>query len=99
MKDTRSTDPGSGSAMDDANGHNSFSLWATASGGSPKIHGLSAMEAFTPLNGGGAADFYLAQIDAEHAGKTMVIKLWDPGDTGNLSAALRILRPTTRALL
>ena len=81
--------------MDNANGHNSFSLWSRASGGAPKIHGLSAMEAFTPLNGGGAATFYLAQIDAEHAGKTMVIRLWDPGDTGNLSAALRILRPTS----
>jgi hypothetical protein len=52
------------------------------------------MQAFTPLDGGDRATFYLAQIDAEHAGKTMVIKLWDPGDTGDLSAALRILQPT-----
>jgi hypothetical protein len=103
---TRSTDPGNADAMNDANGHNSFALWASASGGTPRIYGLGAMEAFTPLNGGydpavgctggqdGCAEFYLAQIDAEHAGKTMVISLWDPGDTGVLPANLKILEPT-----
>ncbi|MGD8486092.1 MAG: pilus assembly protein TadG-related protein [Chloroflexota bacterium] len=95
---TRSTDPGDPSAMDDANGHNSFSLWARASGsGSPRIYGLGAMQAYTPLDRGQPATFYLAQIDAEHAGKTMVINLWDPGDTRDLSASLRILRPTSTA--
>ena len=97
---TRSTDPGNGAAMDNANGHNSFSLWAKAnSSASPRIYGLGAMQAFTPLDGGDNATFYLAQIDAEHAGKTMVINLWDPGDTGDLSAALRILKPTSSAYL
>jgi Flp pilus assembly protein TadG len=91
---TRSTDPANPSAMDNANGHNSFALWSTATGGTPRIYGLSAMQAFTPLDAGGAATFFLAQIDAEHAGKTMVISLWDPGDTGVLPADLRILRPT-----
>ena len=38
--------------------------------------------------------FYLAQIDAIHAGKTMDIDLWDPGDTGNMTATLEILAPT-----
>lgn len=91
---TRSTDPDNGDAMDDANGHNSFALWSGASGGAPRIFGLGAMEAFTPLDPAGSASFYLAQIDAEHAGKTMVISLWDPGDTGALPATLRILKPT-----
>ncbi|MEA2026154.1 MAG: hypothetical protein U9O18_05640 [Chloroflexota bacterium] len=94
---TRSTDPDNAAAMDQANGHNSFALWSQATGGTPRIYGLGAMQAFTPLNGGGAATFYLAQIDAEHAGKTMVIKLWDPGDTGNLTADLKILKPTASA--
>jgi hypothetical protein len=52
------------------------------------------MEAFSPLNGGGASKFYLAQIDAVHAGKVLELKLWDPGDTGVLSANLQILMPT-----
>ncbi len=92
---TTSTNPANAAAMDDADGHNSFALWSTASGGTngPRIYGIGAMEAFTPLDGGGSAEFYLAQIDAIHSGKTMRIRLWDPGDTGDLSASLQILRP------
>ena len=53
------------------------------------------METFEPLPGGGSSIFYLAQIGAEHAGKTMEINLWDPGDTRPLPASLKILAPTT----
>jgi len=88
---TASTDP----SFNTATGHNSFAIWSGASGaGTVEVHGLGAMEAFTPLNGGGASIFYLAQIDAIHAGKTVTINLWDPGDTGNLQADLRILIPS-----
>jgi hypothetical protein len=90
----RSTDPDNASAMNNANGHNSFALWSQSSSGTPRIYGLGAMEAFTPLDPAGEATFFLAQIDAEHARKTMVIKLWDPGDTGSLPASLKILKPT-----
>ncbi len=90
---TRSTNPSSPNAMDNANGHNSFAIWSTASGGTPQVHGEGAMEAFTPLPGGGASTFYLAQIDAVHAGKTMEIRLWDPGDTNGLDANVQILQP------
>ena len=51
------------------------------------------MEAYTPLNGGGAAQFYLAEIEPIHVGKSVEIRLWDPGDTGNLSATLRVKVP------
>ena len=44
------------------------------------------MEAYVRLPGGSASEFYLAQVDAIHAGKTLVIDLWDPGDTGSLPA-------------
>src|SRR5207344_277598 len=73
---------------------NSFSFFAKASGGTPRIYGIGSMEAYVRLPGGQATEFYLAQIDSVHAGKTMVIDLWDPGDTGNLSASLEILTPT-----
>ncbi|HEY7737505.1 MAG TPA: pilus assembly protein TadG-related protein [Candidatus Limnocylindria bacterium] len=97
---TRSTNPANATAMDNANGHNSFSIWTRAwCGGSvcasaPRVYGLGAMEAFTPLPGGGAAQFYLAEIEPVHAGKSIEIRLWDPGDTGNLSADLRIKYPS-----
>ena len=41
------------------------------------------------------SEFYLAQIDAAHAGKTLQISLWDPGDTDPLTANLEILIPTS----
>jgi len=78
-----------------SDGHNSFTIWSTATGALPRVYGVGAMETFEPLPGGGSSIFYLAQIGAEHAGKTMEINLWDPGDTRPLAASLKILAPTT----
>ena len=89
-----STDATALSDQDDSTGLNAFAFYANATGGTPRIYGLGAMEAYVRLPGGQASEFYLAQIDAVHAGKTMVINLWDPGDTGALSASLEILQPT-----
>ena len=91
---TTSTDPNSANDQDDATGLNAFAFYASSSNGTPRIYGIGAMEAYVRLPGGGASEFYLAQIDAVHAGKTMIINLWDPGDTGSLSANLQILKPT-----
>jgi Flp pilus assembly protein TadG len=92
---TATTDPTSATDQRTADGENSFAIWATASGGMPRVYGLGAMEAFAPLDGGTSAIFYMAQIAAVHAGKTLVITLWDPGDTSGLPATLRILLPST----
>jgi hypothetical protein len=52
------------------------------------------MEMYTPLPGGQNSRFFLAQIDQTvGAGKTMEIDLYDPGDTGQLSANMRVLTP------
>ena len=82
------------SDQDNTTALNSFAIWATATGGTPRVYGSGAMEAYVRLPGGKASEFYLAQIASVHAGKTMQIDLWDPGDTGNLSAKLEILQPT-----
>jgi hypothetical protein len=90
---TATTDPNNATDQRTANAQNSFALWSKAAGGSPRIYGLGSMESFSPLPGGASSTFYLAQIDAVHAGKTVVIGLWDPGDTGSLSASVQILIP------
>jgi Putative Flp pilus-assembly TadE/G-like len=73
---------------------NGFGLFADAtSGTAPRIYGIGAMEMLTPLPGGQTSTFYLAQIAAVHADKTMEISLWDPGDT-NQNAYIQILQPT-----
>lgn len=73
---------------------NSFAIWADAVGGTPRVYGIGAMEAFVRLPAGATSEFYLAQIEDVHAGKTMAISLWDPGDT-HMRADLQILRPST----
>ena len=93
---TTSTDPASPTNQLGTNGENSFAIFASASGGTPKVYGIGAMQAFTPLSSTGStvqSEFYLAQIEAVHAGKTVQIHLWDPGDTSPLNALLQILVP------
>ena len=92
---SRSTNLANQNAQKNMNGQNSFAIWTKATGSAPKVHGLGAMEAYTPLEPSTSAEFYLAQIEAAHAGKTMEIKLWDPGDTNSLSANLQIRIPGT----
>jgi hypothetical protein len=94
---TTSTDPSNGFAQRNANGEQSFAIFASASGGNPKVYGLGAMQMITPLSSSGGStfsDLYLAQVPAAHAGKTLEISLWDPGDTGPLSANLQVEIPT-----
>ena len=94
---TYSTDPNWPTDQRNTTALNAFAIWSTATGGTPRVYGLGAMEAYVRLPGGRATEFYLARIAAEHAGKTMVIRLWDPGDTGSLAANLQILGPGASA--
>jgi hypothetical protein len=58
-----------------------------------RVYGQSRMAAYANVNAG-ASLFYLAQIPAVHAGKTIEIRLFDPGDVGG-NATLRIKKPTS----
>jgi hypothetical protein len=80
----------------EATGLNAFAIWAkTVTGAAPKVYGLGAMEAFFALPENQISTFYLAQIERQYAGKWLDIDLWDPGDTGSIDAALRILIPSS----
>jgi hypothetical protein len=77
------------SGSDIENGINGFGLQATAiSGPSARVYGQSRMEAFIVINN--TSVFYLAQIEAAHAGKTLEIKLFDPGDITSTSFKIRV---------
>jgi hypothetical protein len=89
-----STDTAALNDQDDSTGVNAFAFYAGSTSGAPRIYGLGTMEAYVRLPGGQRTAFYLARIDAVHAGKTMRINLWDAGDTNQLSASLHILKPT-----
>jgi hypothetical protein len=89
------TDPGD-TTQDSVNAQNNYSIFATDTGTPPQVYGIGAMQMYTPLPGNTNSTFYLAQIDQQSgAGKTIEISLWDPGDTGNLTAALSIQQPTS----
>ncbi len=90
-----STDPYAPTQQSGTNALNNFSIFATADSQLPRVYGLGSMVAFSPLPGGKDTQFYMAQIAAVHAGKTMRILLYDPGDTNGLTATLKILKPTT----
>src|SRR5256885_212549 len=68
---------------------NAFGIEATASAGpSARVYGQSRMEAFIVINN--TSVFYLAQIEAAHAGKTLEIKLFDPGDISDTVFKIRL---------
>ena len=74
------------------NAVNDFGIQLTAASGSgARIYGQSRMCAYVNV-GSGNPLFYLAQVEAGHAGKTLEIKLFDPGDV--TSTTLRIKQPT-----
>ena len=102
---TSSVPPGQTDSVDqkNANGEQSFAIFAknaegtTANGRLPQVYGLGAMQMFTPLSASGTtvnSEFYLAQVPAYYAGKTLELHLWDPGDTKPLAATLYIEVPT-----
>src|SRR5205807_260592 len=72
---------------------NAFGIEATASAGpSARVYGQSRMEAFIVINN--TSVFYLAQIEAAHAGKTLEIKLFDPGDISDTVFKIRLPQAT-----
>jgi hypothetical protein len=73
------------------NAENMWGFQVADDSGVPRVYGSGAMGAYTNLPSGTQA-FYLAKIGAEHAGKTVQIDLFDPGDVGG-DATLRIKTP------
>jgi Flp pilus assembly protein TadG len=65
-----------------------ISTAANYSANCPQVHAVSDMSIYADL--GASADFYLAQIDPIHAGKTMRINLFDAGEG---ASSLQILDP------
>src|SRR5438552_6442610 len=74
------------------NALNNFGIQLTTMFGTgARIYGQSRMAANINV-ASTTALFYLAQVDAVHAGKTLEIRLFDPGDIANTT--LRIKQPT-----
>ncbi len=74
---------------------NMWSLRAVAANPSyaPRVYGLGKMVIYANM-ANGITTFYLGRIEAVHAGKTMVIQLFDPGDAAG-NSSVQILQPTS----
>jgi hypothetical protein len=76
----------------DQRGLNRLSMRASVSGGpQPRVYGLGDMAIYANVDGTlGNTDFHLAEVEEVHAGKNLVIQLWDPGDaSGQHSVEIR----------
>jgi hypothetical protein len=74
------------------NAVNNFGLQVTTTSGTgARVYGQTRMCVYNAISG--TSLFYLAQVDAVHAGKTLEIKLFDPGDIA--STSLRVKIPTS----
>ena len=58
----------------------------------PYVYGLGKMVIYANV-ANGTTLFYLGRIEAVHAGKTMVIQLFDPGDASG-NSSIEVLKPT-----
>ena len=74
------------------NAENMFGIEAIATGGTPRVFGQSRMATYNNLPPVTNQVFFLAQIPAVHAGKTLEIKVHDLGDVGG-NAYIQVLMP------
>lgn len=70
----------------------SASCTGASTTGQPRVYALSDMSMFNNASGS-TADFYLAEVDQIHAGKTFEVSLFDPGDGQSGNAFLSVKRP------
>ena len=70
---------------------NLYSIYVNATGGKARVYGGGRMVAYANMDAA-TSTFYFAQIEKVHAGKTMVISLFDPGESSG-DAFLRIKSP------
>lgn len=85
---------GSTSTTRTGGGWNGYSVRATTtSNPQPKIYGIQDMSIWN-VGAGSIANFYLAEVGPEHAGKKLVIDMYDPGDGGgNQNFTMQIRNP------
>jgi Flp pilus assembly protein TadG len=76
-------------------GENMWALRAVATDPTfkPYVYGLGKMVIYANV-ANGTTLFYLGRIESVHAGKTMVIQLFDPGDASG-NSSIEVLQPTS----
>lgn len=70
------------SGVANSDGRNSYAIEAVTSGAGPQpaLYAYNRMVMYNNVSGG-AATFYVAEVSSEYAGKTLVLELYDPGES------------------
>ena len=84
--------------VNDQKGTSAENMWALRAVSTdptykPYVYGLGKMVIYANV-ANGTTLFYLGRIEAVHAGKTMVIQLFDPGDASG-NSSIEVLQPKT----
>ena len=84
--------------VNDQKGTSAENMWALRAVSSDPtykayVYGLGKMVIYANV-ANGTTLFYLGRIEAVHAGKTMVIQLFDPGDASG-NSSIEVLKPTS----
>jgi Flp pilus assembly protein TadG len=75
-----------------ASAHYAVRTTLAGAGPQPRVYGIGDMSIITQATG--VAEFHLAEVAEVHAGKTLEIELFDPGDgSGSSNFTLQILAP------
>ncbi len=75
-------------AVNTDRGLNRYAMRASTTGNQPRFYGLGDMAIYVNF-AGSSATFNLAEVYPVHAGKQLVIELWDP-DSGNNGVEIRL---------
>ena len=65
---------------DSQESYNKFSFRVTSSGPAPSIFGLGDMSVYANADSGRSTEIFLADVMPPHAGKVLIIELFDVGD-------------------
>lgn len=74
-------------------GANRYAIKAqAASTNQPRVSAYGDFSMYNNIGAGDKANFYLAEVIPEHAGKTLVLDMYDPGEVSG-DALMKVLRP------
>lgn len=83
--------------VSEGQGFNAFSMRATCSGclTQPRLYGLTDMSILNNIDtaAGAMSEFFLAEIAPNNTGKTLEIRMFDPGDGAEGTFQLSVLHP------
>lgn len=74
----------------DDGGTNQYAIRATANGPDPRVYGINDISIFT--NQSGVSTLNIAEVDKIHAGKTLELRFYDPGEDDD-DAYMTVVQP------